>query len=189
MAISRMAASAFVKELEAALKRKDGYIMGSKGQDPKKWAVSSWWFTQYSGRQREKALYWREHASRVWDCAGMAEGLYKDFSGKDVNTKARYIYANWCSVKGTGMIPKEYRVPGAAVFWGNTAGDIHHIAYLYKPVKESEPNGDFWLIEARGVLYGVVKTKLSERRPNYWGWMDKYFDYSEYEKKEPEKDE
>jgi len=185
----RLTASKFVAGLEAALKRKDGYIMGSTGQDPKKWAVNSWWFTQYSGSQRTKALYWREHAARVWDCNGMAEGLYKDFSGKDVNSKARYNYANWCDTKGAGMIPAKYRMPGAAVFWGNTASTIHHVAYLYKPVKEGDWSGDWYIIEARGVMYGVVKTVLSQRRPNYWGLMEKYFDYSEYQSKAPEVDQ
>ena len=183
---TKLAAGEFVKGLEAALKRKDGYIMGSQGQDPKKWAKGSWWFTQYSGKQREKALYWREHAERVWDCNGMAEGLYKDYSGKDINSKARYNYANWCSVKGTGMIPAKYRMPGAAVFWGDTASTIHHVAYLYKPVTEGKPSGDWYIIEARGVMYGVVKTKLLERKPNYWGLMDKYFDYSKEENRDPE---
>lgn len=180
---NRLAAGAFVAGLEAALKRKDGYIMGSQGQDPKKWAVSSWWFTQYSGKQKEKALYWRAHAARVWDCNGLAEGLYKDFSGKDINSKARYNYANWCSTRGTGMIPKKYRIPGAAVFWGDTASTIHHVAYLYKPTEDGK---DWYLIEARGVMYGVVKTKLLERKPNYWGLMEKYFDYSQEAVKEPE---
>lgn len=187
MATVRMAASTFVAELEAALKRKDGYIMGSKGQNPKKWATNSWWFTQYSGKQREKALYWREHAARVWDCNGMAEGIYEDFSGKDINSKARYNFANWCDPRGTGLIPAKYRVPGAAVFWGDTASSIHHVAYLFKPVTEGNPSGDWYIIEARGVNYGVVKTKLNERRPNYWGLMTKYFDYTEEErKKDPE---
>ena len=34
MAIKKMPIATFVAELEAALKRKDGYIMGSKGQNP-----------------------------------------------------------------------------------------------------------------------------------------------------------
>ncbi len=169
----------FVEELKAACERKDGYIMGSKGQNPKKWAKDSWWFTQYTNaKQHEKALYWRENAERVWDCNGMAEGIYEDFSGVDINTKARYNYANWCGTKGTGMIPTEYRVPGAAVFWGDKASKIHHVAYLITPVKEGETDGDWYIIEARGVMYGVVRTRLLEREPNFWGWMTEYFDYS-----------
>lgn len=178
----------FVDELTAAYNRKDGYIMGSTGQDPKKWAVNSWWFTQYDGnaKQKEKALYWRAHAARVWDCNGLAEGLYKDYSGVDINTKARYNYQNWCEPKGAGMIPVKYRVPGAAVFWGddNKPSTIHHVGYLVAPVSASKPEGDWYIIEARGVMYGVVKTKLESRKPNFWGWMTKYFDYSSEAKEE-----
>lgn len=107
----------------------------------------------------------------------MAEGIYEDFTGVNINTKARYNYAEWCDPKGTGMIPAQYRVPGAAVFWGDKASSIHHVAYLYKPVDANNPQGDYFLIESRGVMYGVVKTKLSERKPNFWGWMTKYYDY------------
>ena len=176
----KMPISKFVAEIYAAYKRKDGYILGATGQNPKKWPVNSWWFTQYTNKkQHEKALYWREHAQRVWDCNGLAEGLYKDFSGTDINTKARYNYAQWCDPKGKGLIPAKYRVPGAAVFWGDSAANIHHVAYLYKPVKDNVTAGDWYIIEARGVMYGVVCTKLNERKPNFWGWMTKYFDYDQ----------
>lgn len=177
MSIKKMPIGLFVTELEAALNRKDGYIMGAKGQDPKKWSASSWWFTQYSGSQKTKALYWRENASFVWDCNGLAEGIYEKWSGVNINTKARYNYANWCEPKGKGMIPAEYRVPGAAVFTGSSAASIPHIMYLYKPVVAGKPEGDWYLIEARGVNYGVVKTKLYSRKPTFWGLMTKYFDY------------
>lgn len=175
--------SNFVSELEAALNRKDGYIMGARGQNPQKWKINSWWFTQYKDRkkytktQEEKALYWREHAKRVWDCNGLAEGIYEDFAKVNINTKAKNNYAEWCDPKGKGMIPANRRVAGAAVFWGDRAVDIHHVAYLYKPVNANNPGGDWYIIEARGVMYGVVKTRLYDRKPNYWGWMTKYFDY------------
>lgn len=181
MAIKKMPIGQFVAALKAAYDRKDGYIMGATGQNPKKWAANSWWFTQYSGSQKTKALYWREHAERVWDCNGMAEGLYKDFSGTDVNTKARYNYSQWCDPKGSGLIPAKYRVPGAAVFWGDSASSIHHVAYLYKPVVDGSADGDWYLIEARGVNYGVVMTKLKSRNPNFWGLMTRYFDYENSE--------
>lgn len=178
MAIKKMPINQFVKQLEAALNRKDGYIMGSKGQNPKKWAANSWWITQYSGEQKEKALHWRAKAERVWDCNGMAEGIYEGYTGVNINTKARYNYANWCSVKGSGAIPAKHRVAGAAVFIHSaSSGYITHVGYLYKPVNAANPSGDWWVIEARGVMYGVVKTKLSARGWNRWGLMTKYFDY------------
>lgn len=177
MEIKRMPIGQFMEGARAALARGDGYIMGATGQNPKNWAKDSWWFTQYSGSQREKALYWREHAARVWDCNGLAEGLYKDFAGVSINTRARNNYAEWCGVKGKGMIPAERRKAGAAVFWGKTAAEITHVAYLDAPVDAGNPAGDWYLIEARGVMYGVVRTRLNSRKPGYWGLMDKYFDY------------
>lgn len=184
--------STFVEEIEAALDRKDGYIMGARGQNPKtgsldlnttkessSWKENGYYYTQYSGSQRTKALYWREHATRVWDCNGLCEGIYEIHTGININQKARNNYAEWCDPKGTGLIPAEYRVPGAAVFWKDDKSYIHHVAYLYKPVNEDKPEGDWYLIEARGVNYGVVKTKLNSRKPDHWGWMTKYYDYSE----------
>lgn len=179
MATKKMPIGQFVQQIGAAYDRKDGYIMGATGQNPRKWKVDSWWFNQYkkNAKQYQKALYWRDHAQRVWDCNGMAEGLYKDFSGVSIDTQAKYNYQHWCDPKGKGVIPPEYRVAGAAVFWGNSASDIHHVAYLYKPVSADDPQGDWYIIEARGVMYGVVRSKLLSRKPNFWGWMTKYFDY------------
>ena len=188
----RMPTKLFVKELEAALNRGDGYIMASYGQNPRTgyldltrtdvksaWKENGWYYTQYSGAQRTQALKWRKKCTRVWDCNGMAEGIYEIYSGVCINARARNNYASWCSVKGKGVIPANRRVPGAAVFWGSSASNIHHVAYLWKPVTAGKPEGDWYLIEARGVMYGVVKSKLLSRKPNFWGYMDKYFDYSE----------
>lgn len=168
----------FVNFLANRYLAKDGYIMGATGQNPKKWATTSWWFTQYSGSQKTKALYWRDHAKRVWDCNGLAEGYYKDVTGIDINTKARYNYANWCGKKGTGEVPAKHRVPGLAVFKGTTASKITHVGYLVAPVDKNNPEGDWYVIEAKGVMYGVVKTKLNAGKWNFWGYMTKYFDYS-----------
>lgn len=174
----KMPINTFVEGLKAALKRKDGYIMGARGQDPSKWSTTSWWFTQYSGEQKKKALYWRENAARVWDCNGMAEGLYEDYSGVNINTKARFNYAEWCSPKGEGLIPADKRTPGAAVFIHSKAkGYITHVGYLVEPVEVGNQSGDWYVIEARGVMYGVVKTRLYDRGWNRWGYMTKYFEY------------
>ena len=194
MATKRMPVKDFVKELEAALNRKDGYIMGSYGQNPRtgyldlsvpeskcksNWKESGYYFKgQYSGDKLKQALVWRKNCTRVWDCNGMAEGIYELFSGTCINSKARHNYSGWCSIKGSGIIPAKYRVAGAAVFWSDSkASSIHHVAYLYKPVTSGKPSGDWYLIEASGVMKGVVKSKLLSRKPNFWGIMDKYFDY------------
>ncbi len=184
---TRMPAAEFVAQLAAALTRRDGYIMGATGQDPKKWPVNSWWFNQYrdNPEQYKKALYWRDHARRVWDCNGLAEGIYRDYAGARIDSKARYNYAQWCDPKGRGMIPGKYRLPGAAVFWGDSASDIHHVAFLWKPVDANKPRGDWFLIEARGVMTGVVSTRLYARKPDFWGLMTKYFDYGDVKAQQP----
>lgn len=187
-----VSAATLVKDLEAALKRKDGYIMGARGQNPRtgsldllettvksSWKTTGYYYTQYSGKQRTQALKWREECERVWDCNGMAEGIYEIHTGININSKARYNYRDWCGVKGIGIIPPDRRVPGAAVFWSDGgASTIHHVAYLYKPVIDGHPEGDWYLIEARGVMDGVVMTKLLSRKPGFWGLMTKYYDYT-----------
>lgn len=185
MAEKRMPIGRFVDELRAARDRHDGYIMGAKGQDPKK--LSDWYFDQYKDRdeyteeQEQKALHWKKHAQRVWDCNGLPEGIYQDYTGININTKARYNYATWCNPKGTGMIPVKYRVPGAAVFTGKRAADIPHVMFLDRPVEEGKPEGDWYLIEARGVMHGVVETRLYSRKPTFWGLMTEKFDYDSTE--------
>ena len=186
----RMPTKLFVRELEAALNRGDGYIMASYGQNPRTgyldltrtdvksaWKENGWYYTQYSGAQRTQALKWRKKCTRVWDCNGMAEGIYEIYSGVCINARARNNYASWCSVKGKGVIPANRRVPGAAVFWGSSASSIHHVAYLWKPFTAGKPEGDWYLIEARGVMTGVVETRLLSRKPDFWGLMTKYFAY------------
>lgn len=163
----------FLEEREAA---GDGYIMGAVGQDPRE--LHEWYFNQYkqNAAQYAQALEWREETQRVWDCQGLADGYVSEQTGVKVNVRARNNYASWCGVKGEGDIPAHRRVRGAAVFMDN-GSYIHHVGYLVKPVRADNPAGDWWVVEARGVMYGVVKTKLSERRWNKWGWMTKYFDY------------
>ena len=43
----RVPISYFVQQLAAAYERGDGYIMGARGQDPRKWAKDYWGLTQY----------------------------------------------------------------------------------------------------------------------------------------------
>lgn len=168
----------FALWLEECEARHDGYIMCAIGQNPK--ALSEWYYSgQYSGKQLTKAYYWRENAQRVFDCQGMADGYVTEFAGLGtVNVRARNNYASWCGDKGEGTIPVDKRTEGAAVFiYSKSAGYITHVGFLVRPVDENNRAGDWWVVEARGVMYGVVKTRLEERQPNFWGWMTKYFDY------------
>ena len=169
--------NAFADFLMECAARKDGYIMCAIGQDPKK--LSEWYFSgQYSGKQLVQAYKWREQCERVWDCQGLADGYLTGRLGQKINVRARNNYADWCGMKGVGKIPAKYRVPGAAVFINGSY--VHHVGYLVRPVNASDPAGDWYVVEARGVMYGVVTTRLSQRTWNCWGLMTKYFDYGDF---------
>lgn len=173
---------AFADFLEERAARKDGYIMCAVGQDPKK--LSEWYFSgQYSGAQLVQARKWREKCERVWDCQGLADGYLTETLGQKINAKARDNYADWCGVKGSGVIPAKQRKRGAAVFIYGTY--VHHVGYLVRPVVASKPEGDWYVVEARGVMYGVVTTRLLGRGWNRWGLMTKYFDYDAASPEEP----
>lgn len=167
----------FADFLELRASKGDGYIMCAVGQNPKK--LSEWYYSgQYSGSRLTQARKWREICERVWDCQGLADGYTTEKLGFNTNVRARNNYADWCQTKGTGKIPAKYRVPGAAVFVHN-GSYISHVGFLVKPVDSKNPDGDWYIVEARGVMYGVKKYKLSSRVSyNRWGLMEKYFDYS-----------
>ena len=56
---------------------------------------------------------------------------------------------------------------------------IYPCGILFEPIDAAKPAGDWWVIEAKGVMYGVVKTKLSAGRWNRYGWMTLYYDYGD----------
>lgn len=101
--MAKLGSTAFAAFLEACAARGDGYIMGATGQDPKK--LADWYYSQYSGAQKEKALYWKKNCERVWDCQGLAEGYLNGETGSNFNVRARDNYATWCDPKGAGAIP------------------------------------------------------------------------------------
>ena len=170
----KVSAAAFVAFLKERVAAGDGYIFGATGQNPKE--LSDWYFSgQYSGGQLKKALYWKQNAARVWDCNGLAEGYYRDMTGTNINTRARNNYSQWCEIRGSGLIPAAQRVPGAAVF--KKSSYIHHVGFLERPVNADNPGGDWYVIEARGVMYGVVRTRLLNHGWNMWGLMTRYFSY------------
>lgn len=175
--MNRLNPSEFADWLMERAAAKDGYIMCAVGQDPR--TLSEWYFSgQYGGAQLSKANYWRDHAARVFDCQGLADCYVTERAGVGkVNVRARDNYADWCGVKGAGAIPAEHRQRGAAVFIHN-GSYISHVGFLVSPVDANRPAGDWLVVEARGVMYGVVTTRLSARGWNRWGLMDKYFDYA-----------
>ena len=106
----------------------------------------------------------RQLGQKVHDCVGLIKGyfwtpdadsttyVYQSNGMKDVS--ADMIY-NLATRKGTNMDEMPL-VPGVAVFMPGHVG-----VYV----------GGCWVVEARGHAYGVVKTKLCQRKWTKWAYI------------------
>ena len=157
-----------------------GYVMGGDGRVA----------TDDYIRQRAKSSYgdnWRKYyeaykkwlGRKVFDCNALAEAYYKQETGENIDTKARYNYANWCGEKSASApeaslagLPQK---PGVAVFSGSSAPEINHVGFLL--YRYGSGRLDWYVLECRGKDYGLVITKLKDRPWRWWGVMDKYFTY------------
>jgi cell wall-associated NlpC family hydrolase len=97
----------------------------------------------------------------VFDCSGLIKAGRKELSGvwEDVSAQGTY---DQC--KKRGPIKDMPMIPGCTV-------------YMYSEPKKRMAHvgiyiGDGIVIEARGVDYGVVQTKLSNRAWQHWGLLD-----------------
>lgn len=102
---------------------------------------------------------------KVHDCVGLIKGYfwtkgadsteyeYQSNGMKDVSADMLY---NLAKRKGTNM-DEMPRIPGVAVFMPGHVG-----VYI----------GGCWVIEARGHAYGVVKTKLCQRKWTKWAFIE-----------------
>ena len=168
-----MAGKVSAAEFAAFLKARvgEGCIAGASGEDPRR--LSAWHYSgQYAGLRLERALDWREGASRVWDANGLAEGFFRDCTGEGISARLRYSWREWCMPRGSGLLPVEYRMPGAAVF--KRAGDVYHAGFLVEAIGD---DGDWRVVEARSVELGVVESCLYGGGWNLWGLMTRCFAY------------
>lgn len=108
--------------------------------------------------------YPKQYGGKVHDCVGLIKGyfwtkdadsteyVYQSNGMKDVSADMLY---NIATRKGTNM-DEMPRVPGVAVFMAG------HVGVFV---------GGCWVIEARGHAYGVVKTKLCQRKWTKWAFI------------------
>lgn len=159
-----------------------GYVMGGDGRVAtddyiKRRAKSSYpdnWEAYYAAYKK-----WIDF--RVFDCNAVAEAFYKEKTGKSIDTKARLNFAGWCSTKDKttrdNALENLPQLPGVAVFSGptNSSSGITHVGYLHS--KYGPGKLDWYVLECRGKDYGLVITKLKDRAWEWWGLMDKYYEY------------
>ena len=137
---------------------------------------------------------WRNHYSKTWtretydhataamspddyatDCQGLLDAYLTYELGEKTDANADYNYRKWCSEKGkTSEIERPYEI-GEAVFMANSRGKMSHVGW----VCGLDSDGELLVVEARGLSYGVVITRLEDRPWTHRGLMTKKFDYKE----------
>lgn len=124
----------------------------------------------YENRKRTYPRYYtandygQQYGQKVHDCIGLIKGYFWTDNADDTNYHYRRIFPdvsadmqfNRSKRKGTSMSTMS-DVPGVLVFMKGHVG-----VYI----------GDGWVIEARGHAYGVVKTRLKDRKWNKWAFID-----------------
>ncbi|MBQ1716808.1 MAG: phosphodiester glycosidase family protein [Ruminococcus sp.] len=107
------------------------------------------------------------------DCQGLLDAwlTYEQDDRTDIN--ADMDYRLWCTDKGKlSEIDRPY-VIGEALFMANSAGKMTHIGWVCGFTADGTP----LVVEARGIAYGVVVTRLDGRAWTHRGLMTNMFRY------------
>lgn len=151
-----------------------GYVYSAKGEkctiELLKQAQAQYGSTMGDGYFQKNGDYTKGRCGKwigeiCYDCSGTLKAGRKALSGvwKDVSAQGLY---DQCSKK-RGTIANMQLAPGTLVFiYGIKQGRMVHVGTYI---------GGGYVIESRGVDYGVVKTKLSQRAWTHFGqpdWID-----------------
>lgn len=152
-------AKALIDKFEYALQNEWGYIYGTAGE--------LWTAEKQAAATREQTVKYGKRwiGHNVVDCSGIFSWAFKQLGGYCYHG-SNTMYKSYCTSKGK-LTSSTALKPGYAVFTGTE--DAHDHVGLFI--------GDGWVIEARGTQYGVVKTKLSDKKWTYWGEL-KGVDYA-----------
>ena len=156
-------AKEFVAQVWIPLNEGWGYIYGTWG---KMWTEA---LQQAATREQTKkyGAQWIGHM--VTDCSGLIRWALKQL-GEDIVHHATYQYTDWCKAKGKLVNGQREDgkpiLPGTEVFLQGGEEKIHHCGVYV---------GNGICIEAKGIQYGVVTSKLDHW--DHWGEL-KMIDYS-----------
>ena len=147
------------------------YLWGTKGQIATKSLLDARYNSYYGPHGWSRSEYdritanWVSNKVHVTDCQGLLDSYLKN------DTTANGDYVSYCTQKGPIKNINRPWVIGEAVFNGTDAKKTHvgWVCGFY--------GSDPLVVEARGLAYGVVITRLSKRSWAYRGLMTKKFSY------------
>ena len=156
------------------------YLYGTVRTKTTQSRIAERWENYYSSHGWSKEAYDNATSGMqpddyATDCQGLLDAYLTYVQGEKTDVNADYNYRKWCTGKGkTSEIERPYEL-GEAVFMANSSGKMKHIGWICGFDVDSEP----LVVEARGLSYGVVVTRLEDRPWTHRGLMTKKFDYKE----------
>lgn len=156
------------------------YLYGTIRSKTTKALIEERWSNFYSSHGWTRAAYDKATANfkssdYATDCQGLLDAYFTYELGIKTDINANYNYVNWCTDKGPiDKITRPY-VIGEALFMVNKSGNMTHIGWVCGFDVDGEP----LVVEARGLSYGVVITRLDNRSWTHRGLMTKKFEYKE----------
>ncbi len=156
------------------------YLYGSVRTHTTAARIAERWKNYYSSHGWSREAYDNATAKMqpddyATDCQGLLDAYLTYVQGEKTDVNADYNYRKWCTGKGkTSEIERPYEL-GEAVFMANSGGKMKHIGWICGFDSAGEP----LVVEARGLSYGVVITRLEDRAWTHRGLMTKKFDYKE----------
>ncbi len=158
------------------------YLYGTVRTKTTPYRIKERWKNYYSSHGWSKASYDKATAGMqpddyATDCQGLLDAYLTYEVGEKTDVNADYNYRKWCTGKGkTNEVERPYEL-GEAVFMANSRGRMSHVGWICGTDSDGEP----LVVEARGLSYGVVVTRLEDRPWTHRGLITKKFDYKEKE--------
>ncbi len=139
------------------------------------------YYAQHYCQQMTRAEY--DRITKDWDrngyatdCEGLCDAYLTYECGERTDINANMNYGYWCTDKGEiNAIDRPYVIGEALFMQSSSNGKKTHIGW----VCGFDKDGNALVVEARGIAYGVVVTRLDGRPWTHRGLMTKKFSYDE----------
>lgn len=117
---------------------------------------------------------WVQLKRKASDCQGLLDSFLK------TDVTANYCYSAWCTERGSvDEIERPFEI-GEALFYMNPEGRMTHVGFVCGFL-----NGEPLAVEARGIRFGVVVTRFSERPWTHRGLVTEKLSYDKEYRDEP----